>query len=188
MPIYTSRTRAFAITSCGSPCAKTWPKFMTTSRLVNRDQRVHDVLDPDDGRAGRVNFPDGLDQFGAFVLGQTAGNFVEQQKLRLDRQGAREFQAFALEQCQRARRLVGFVVEAGDFQHVAAAPVAVPLVGAAAKDRADQQVLKHGHVRERMRYLIRAADPHARARMRTVSPSCPCRRTARGLPSAPRHR
>ena len=52
------------------------------------------------------------------------------------------------------------------LQHVAAALVALALACAAAEDRADQQVLEHAHVRERMRDLIRAADAEARARVR----------------------
>ena len=42
---------------------------------------MHDVLDPDDGRAGGVNFLDRFDELGAFMLGQTAGNLVSSKSL-----------------------------------------------------------------------------------------------------------
>ena len=74
----------------------------------HRNQRVDDMLDPDDRRAARVNFLDGLDQFAALVLGQSAGDLVEQQKFWLDRQRARQLQTLALQQasaCAPARWL-----------------------------------------------------------------------------------
>mgnify|MGYP006866171661 CR=1 FL=1 len=40
------------------------------------DQGVHDVLDPHDGGARRMDALDGLDQFVAFALGQAAQQFT----------------------------------------------------------------------------------------------------------------
>ena len=124
------------------------------------------MLDPHDGGAAGVNFANGLHQFTAFMLGQPAGDLVEQQKLRLDRQRPRQLQPLALQQGQRPRRYIGFVIKSGRPEHVAAAPVTLALGRAPAEDGADQKVLEHAHVGERMRDLIRAADTPPRAAMR----------------------
>ena len=59
------------------------PPCSTTSRSTTRDERMHDVLDPDDRHAAAADVPDQLDQRRAFVLGQAAGDLVEQQHARL---------------------------------------------------------------------------------------------------------
>ena len=71
------------------------------------EQRVHDVLDPEDRRSRGMDLPDGLDQFVAFALGQSAGDLVEQQQTRPGCERARHFQPLAFEQRQRAGEGVG---------------------------------------------------------------------------------
>ena len=73
---------------------------------------MHDVLDPDDRDAGGVDLADGRDQFGAFALGQPAGDLVEQQQPRRGRERARHLQPLAFQQRQRARERVGALEQA----------------------------------------------------------------------------
>ena len=76
------------------------------------EQRVHDMLDPDDRDTAGAHVLDQRDQRCAFVLGEAAGDFVEQQHAWLGRQGAREFETLAIEQRQSAGTLVGLVGQA----------------------------------------------------------------------------
>ncbi len=68
---------------------------------------MHDVLDPDDGHSRRMDLPDGFDEFEAFALGQSAGNFIEQQQMRIGRKRARHLEPLAFEQRQCAGEGVG---------------------------------------------------------------------------------
>src|ERR1700733_1342232 len=123
---------------------------------------MHNVLDPDDRRALRMDLLDRADQLVALVIGKAAGDFVKQQQFRAHGQRARQFKPLALQKRERPRRHIGFVVESGDSQYVAAALVAVALAGAAAEDGANQKILENAHIRERMRYLVRAPDTESR--------------------------
>ena len=75
------------------------------------EQRVHHVLDPHDRDAAGAHGLDQRHQHAAFVLGQSAGDFVEQQHARLGRQRARQFKPLAIEQRQAAGAPVGLVGE-----------------------------------------------------------------------------
>ena len=79
---------------------------------------MHDVLDPHDGGAARVDRADGPDQRVGFMLGQAAGDLVEQQQLGIERQRAGELEALALQQGQRPGRHVGAADELGQLQHL----------------------------------------------------------------------
>ena len=57
---------------------------------------MHDVLDPDHRHAGRLDALQLVDQPGGLVLGQAAGDLVEQQQLRPRRERARELEALAV--------------------------------------------------------------------------------------------
>ncbi len=63
---------------------------------------------------------DGVDQLVALALGQAAGDLVEQQQTRLGGERARQLQALALEQRQRAGAAVGARQQAGALEHVGA--------------------------------------------------------------------
>src|SRR5262249_4758494 len=54
------------------------PAVQNEQTVDKGEERVHNVLDPDDGDASAPNAPDQIDQRRAFVLGQAAGYFVEQ--------------------------------------------------------------------------------------------------------------
>ena len=134
---------------------------------------MHDVLDPDDGHAGLFDLLDQLDEFDALGLGQAAGDFVEQQKPRRARQGARQFEPFAAEQIERAGAAIGKADEAGALQNVAAGVDDLRFALLAAVDGGDQKIFEHGEVLERMRNLERAPDAGdaagARRRVRDIA-------------------
>ena len=79
---------------------------------------MHDVLDPDDRDAAAANIPDQIDQRHAFVLGQAAGDLVEEQHARLRGERARQLEPLAVEQRERAGEAVGLVGEAAVVEHV----------------------------------------------------------------------
>jgi hypothetical protein len=64
-----------------------------------------------------VNRLDRFHQRMAFAFGQPAGDLIEQQKLWVGRHGARQFQALALKQRQRAGGLVGAVDKLSALQN-----------------------------------------------------------------------
>ena len=130
------------------------------------NQRMHDVLDPDDRHAEPPDGADQLDQREAFVLGQAARDLVEQQHARLRRQRARELEPLAVEQRERARGTVRLVGERALLEQLDAARIDLALAMAAAERRRHHQVLEHGHAVERLRNLERAADAHAAAAFR----------------------
>ena len=127
------------------------------------DQRVDDVLDPDDRDAGRAHVVDEIDQRRGLVLDQAAGDLVEQQHARAGGERAGEFQALAVEQRQAAGAAVGLVGEPAALEQPGAAGIDVALAPAAAEGRGDHEVLEHGHAAERLRNLERARQPHAAA-------------------------
>ena len=94
----------------------------------------------------------------AFVLGEPAGDLVEQQEPRAGRKRARQLEPLAVEQREPAGGAVGFVGKAALRQDVHAARVDVALALAAAEGRGDDEVLEHGHAAERLRDLERARD------------------------------
>ncbi len=67
------------------------------------DQRMHDVLDPDDRHAAATDLLDQRDQRRAFVLGEAAGDLVEQEQARPGRERAGELQPLAVEQASAHR-------------------------------------------------------------------------------------
>ena len=111
---------------------------------------------------------DGADQFLAFAFGQPARDLVEQQQARTGRERARHFQPLAFEQRERAGRHIGARQQMRAIENLAAGIDHVALALAAAIDRADQKILEHGEVLERMRDLVRAADAGDAALMRSA--------------------
>ena len=75
------------------------------------EQRMDDMLDPDDRDAGRADVLDQRDQRAAFVLGQAAGDLVEQQHARAGGERAGQLQPLAVEQREAAGAAVGLVGE-----------------------------------------------------------------------------
>ena len=69
----------------GSPSISLRPASTATIRSTTREQRVHDVLDPDDGDTLGAKLLDRLDQLEHLGLGQPAGDLVEQEHARLGR-------------------------------------------------------------------------------------------------------
>ena len=112
------------------------------------------------------DIPDQRDQREAFVLGQAAGDLVEQEHARLGGERARELEPLAVEQRQRAGRPVRLVGERALLEQLDAARIDIALAVAAAERRRHHQVLEHGHAVERLRDLERAADAQAAAALR----------------------
>src|SRR5262245_27940709 len=134
--------------------------------IDQRDERVNDVLDPDDRDAAAANVADQVDQRRAFVLGQAAGDLVEQEHARLRGECARELEPLAVEQREAAGGPIRLGREAALLDELDAAPIDVALAAAAAERRRHDQVLEHGHAVERLRNLKRAADAQATAPFR----------------------
>ena len=80
---------------------------------------MDDVLDPDDRDPRPAQALDGGDELLAFMLGQPAGDLVEEKQLRAGGDRPRHLQALALEQGERAGkdiRLGGKAGELGDLE------------------------------------------------------------------------
>jgi hypothetical protein len=169
--------------------------------IDEREERVNDVLDPDDRDAAAANVPDQVDQRLAFVLGQAAGHLVEQEHARLRGERARQLEPLAVEEREAAGGPIGLGREAALLDELDAARIDVALAAAAAEGRRHDQVLEHGHAVERLRNLKRAADAQAAAAFRRQmgdvdagkddAPGVGCDRTAgdaeqRGLAGAVR--
>ena len=132
----------------------------------DRGERVHDVLDPDDGDAAAANIADQIDQRHAFVFGEAAGDLVEEQHARLRGECARELEPLAVEQRQRVGEPVRLGCEAALLEPFDAARIDVALATAGAERRRDHQILEHRHAAERLRNLKRAGNAHAAAALR----------------------
>src|SRR5262249_39658322 len=130
------------------------------------NEGVNDVLDPDDRHAGAADVADQVDQRGALVLGEPAGDLVEQQDARLGRERARELEPLAVEQRERAGAPVGLVGEPAAADQLDAAGIDLALAVAAAERGRHHEILEHGHAAERLRDLERAADAEAAAALR----------------------
>ena len=134
------------------------PKLSTTRRLDHGDQRMHDVLDPDDGHAGVFDRLDELHELGAFGFGQPAGDFVEQQEPRRAGERPRQLKPLPSEEIERAGTAVGHGDQPGALENFAAGVHHLCFALAAAVNGGDQQVLEHGEIFERVRDLKRAPD------------------------------
>ena len=130
------------------------------------NEGVDDVLDPDDRDAGAADVADQIDQRGAFVLREPAGDLVEQEHARLGRERARELEPLAVEKRERAGAPVRLVGEPATADELDAAGVDLALAAAAAERRRHHEILEHGHAAERLRDLERAADAEAAAALR----------------------
>ena len=167
---YRSRApRASASPPAASPSAILRPKLSTTRRSTTASSActtcsIQRMVTP----AWR-DVADGGDQFEALALGQAAGDLVEQQKPRRRRERARHLQPLALEQRQRAGERVGALDADPSRSRISPQDCGdLALRSAAAVDRADQQVLEHGEVLERLRDLVGAADAGAAAPLRRL--------------------
>src|SRR5262249_58319523 len=108
------------------------------------EERVNDVLDPDDRDAAAANVPDQVDQRLAFVLGQAAGHLVEQEHARLRSERARQLEPLAVEEREAAGGPIGLGCEATLLDELDAARIDVALAAAAAGRRRHHQVLRNG--------------------------------------------
>jgi hypothetical protein len=120
------------------------------------DERL-DVLDEDDRDAPPVHPGDQLRDLVDLVRDEAGGDLVEEQQARLERERPRHLEPLEVEQRQRAGYALGVIGEPAQRQHV------VDVAGGrlAARVGGDEQVLPHGHARERARDLVRAADAQA---------------------------
>ena len=134
-----------------------------------RQERVHDVLDPDHRDAGYADASDERHQRFTFHFAQAACDFVEQQEFRLCGQSARQLKPFAVKQRQRVGLHIGFVGELAILQDLRAEVIDIPLAPAFGESAGDDQILEHRHAAERLRNLKRAGDakPAALGRRQT---------------------
>ena len=77
-PMYTACTSRLAITSAGMPSVRIAAEVDRDQPVDDREERVDDVLDPDDRRSARPEIPDRLDQLVDLGLDQPTGDLVEQ--------------------------------------------------------------------------------------------------------------
>ena len=80
------------------------PKLMAHDAVDHGQQRVHDVLDPDDRDASRAQVLDGIDERLDLGLGEAAGDLVEQQDGGIAGERPGQLEPLAVEQGQGARR------------------------------------------------------------------------------------
>ena len=146
--------------------------------IDQRGERVHHVLDPDDGDAATADRPDQLDQRLAFMLRQAAGHLVEKENARTGGESARELQPLAVKERQTSGGPVGFVSERALVEQIDTAAVDIALASAGAERRRHQEILEHAHAVERLRNLERSAQPQ---------PAAPFRRQARDVAPLQHH-
>src|SRR5262249_8310193 len=132
----------------------------------DRDERVDDVLDPDDRDPAAANVPDQVDQRRAFVLSQAAGHLVEQKHARLRGERARQLEPLAVEEREAAGGPIGLGREAALFDKLDAARIDVALAAAPPRRPPPPPGLQTGHARGRLRNLKRATDAQATAPFR----------------------
>lgn len=126
--------------------------------IDHRQQRMHDMLDPDDGDTAIADAGDRLDQRMALVFDQSAGDFVEQQQFRPGRQRPRHFKPLSIQQPQASCRVIGLGYQARAFENAAAAAGRRLFGLAATKDCPNQQVFVDAHTDEGTRDLKRSGD------------------------------
>ncbi len=124
------------------------------------------MLDPDDRDAGGADVANQSDERRAFVLGEAAGDLIEQEHARAGRQRARQLKPLAIEQRKAPGERVGLAGERAPFEQIDAMAIDVLLAPATAEGGRHHQVLEHRHAVERLRDLERAADAHAAAALR----------------------
>src|SRR5258707_7944067 len=122
------------------------------------EERVNDVLDPDDRDPAAANVADQVDQRLAFVLGQAAGHLVEQEHARLRGERARQLEPLAVEKREAAGGPIRLGPEAALLDELDAARIDVAPAAAAPERRPPDHVLQHGHAGETLRDLKPAAD------------------------------
>jgi hypothetical protein len=118
------------------------------------------------GNAFGADLLDQRHQRAAFVLGQAARHFVEQQHTRFGRQSAGEFEALAIEQRQAAGAFVRFGDQAATLEQFGAAVVDGGFAFVGAEGRGDHHVLEHGHAGKRLRDLEGTGKAEAAAALR----------------------
>ena len=160
-------TSGLAMTSCGSPMARIFPKarhmsWSTTASSAWTMCSIQMTVTPGVAQAG-----DHLDERRQLLLGQAAGDLVEQDQLGLRRESASELETLAIEQAQLPGGHVCQVGEAGDLQSLGGRVVAGLAAAPAPEGGTDVDVLEDGHVDERARDLEGARDAHLA--------SCTCR-------------
>ena len=154
---------ALFMTSCGSPSHSLRPNWMTVMRSTTARSActmcsIQTMVTP----VAR-SLLDLLDELLHLGLGEAAGDLVQEQQLGVGGQSPGQFEALAVEQGERTGQDVDLLVQAGDLQDVHAVLVGGPLRHVAAVGGAHQDVLEHGHARERLGDLERAADARAAA-------------------------
>ena len=107
---------------------------------------------------------DGGDELVAFMLGQPAGDLVEEKQLRAGGDRPRHLEALPLEEGQGAGKDIRLGGEPGQLGDLERSPISITLGHAATEGGADHDVLEHGHAGEGVRDLKRSrnAEPAAR--------------------------
>ena len=138
--------------------------------IDHRNERVHDMLDPDHRRAlgsGDRGLRIRSTSAAHLGLGQAAGDLVQQQQPRLASPGARasssRLRSSSAEPASRPVRLVGKAALLEQFDD---SRIGVALATTAAERRRHDQILEYAHAIERLRNSKRSADAHATAVLR----------------------
>src|SRR5687767_4994936 len=143
----------------GRALADDLPRIEADHALRELHHRLHDVLDHDDGDAGRVQLEEDLQHFRDLVGGQSGHRLVGDQQPRLGGHRARELELAQLDLGQPVGLQTGLVGQADVPEDL------VRLLLAAVADVLErhQQVLQHRHAGEGARDLEAARDAAPRA-------------------------
>ena len=165
-------TRSLRVTSCGVPRAISVPWWNTITRLGQRDDHLHDVLDDDERDAGAVDLPHQLDGRADLGRGEAGHGLVEQQHLGLGGERAGDLEPLAPGRAEALGRRIGDGAEADVIDHLARLVAGGGGAGIA-QEGADHHVVQHRHGLERQRHLEGAGDAEARALLRRQAGDVP---------------
>ena len=103
------------------------------------------------------------DQFVDLVVDKSRPDLVEQEKLRIEHQSARDLEPLATQQRQVSRGAVAGPGKAGLFQNfVGSGRSLAPRHQWRFREERNLQVLAHAHIEKRPRQLVGASDPQPR--------------------------
>ena len=134
----------------------------------DREEGMDHVLDPEHGHPGCLDTAQFLDELPRLVLGQPAGDFVEQQEPRPGGEGAGQLETLAIEQPEPTRAPVRLPEKTRGAEDLDRLVVGVLLAPLSSEGGRRDQVLEHGHGAEWLRDLVGAPHPHPAPPMRRI--------------------